>query len=56
MNLIIDEDQSAFLPGRSIINNGIIALKSSIVSTSAHHNESHMVVKLDMSKAFDQVE
>lgn len=57
MNSIIGEAQSAFLPGRLITDNVIIEFE---VFHQVNGNNSkvspHMPLKLDMSKAFGQVE
>lgn len=54
---IIDENQSAFVPGRLISDN---ILLSSEVFHFMHHNQAkkrgYMALKLDMSKAYDRVE
>lgn len=56
MNTIIDEAQSALLPNRLITDKVIITFE---VFHSINGNNSkialHMALKLDMSKAFDQV-
>ncbi|GAA0155443.1 hypothetical protein LIER_13170 [Lithospermum erythrorhizon] len=54
---IISENQSAFLPGRMISNNILIAHE---VLHYMNHSKSvknnNMAIKLDMSKAYDRVE
>ena len=54
---IITENQSAFIPGRLISDNILIAFD--FMHYLNHKNEgkeSYMSIKLDMSKAFDRVE
>lgn len=57
MNSIIDEAQSAFLPGRLITDNAIIAFEVFYnINISLLKRDPYMALKLGMSKAFDCVE
>lgn len=57
MNTDIDEPQSEFLPGKLITYNATIAFEVFHSINSNHSKISpHMALKLDMSKAFYQVE
>lgn len=54
---IIDEAQSAFVKGRQITDNVIVAFE--VFHWLQHMQERHgksMALKLDMSKAFDRIE
>lgn len=57
LNLIISPTQSAFIPGRSIVDNAMIAFEvfhfMKKKKTGKHGN---LTLKLDMSKAYDRVE
>ena len=54
---IISENQSAFIPGRLISDNVLIAFEfMHYLNQKNEGKESYMSIKLDMSKAFDRVE
>ncbi|XP_075645403.1 uncharacterized protein LOC142616429 [Castanea sativa] len=57
LNSIISETQSAFIAGRQIIDNILIAFESlHHMKTNCTRKSDYMAVKLDMSKAYDRVE
>ena len=54
---VIDETQSAFVPGRSITDNVLVAFETMhCIDQKRKGKEAMMVVKLDISKAYDRVE
>ncbi|CAN1752111.1 Transposon TX1 uncharacterized 149 kDa protein [Linum perenne] len=54
---IIGVEQSAFVEGRSIVNNVLIATETlHTMNTRRYAKDGEFVVKIDISKAFDRVE
>ena len=54
---IISHSQSAFIPGRHIIDNIIVAYEAfHTMATRLKGKQGFMALKLDMSKAYDRVE
>lgn len=54
---IIDDNQSAFVPGRFITNNILLALEIfHFLKISLARKRGFIVLKLDMSKTYDRVE
>ena len=57
LNSIISPHQSAFLLGRLITDNVMVAFKAlHTISTRLKGRKGYMVLKLDMSKTYDRVE
>ena len=53
---VIDKSQSAFVPGRSITDNVLVAFETMhCIDQRKKGKEAFMVVKLNMSKAYDRV-
>ena len=54
---VIDELQSAFVPGRLIIDNVLVAFETMhCIDQRKKGKEARMAIKLDMSKVYDRVE
>lgn len=56
MNDIISPNQGAFIKGRNITHNIIIAHELLIYMKTNKNQEYSMTLKLDISKAYDRVE
>ncbi|KAL0006736.1 hypothetical protein SO802_008238 [Lithocarpus litseifolius] len=54
---VVDESQSAFVPGRSITDNVLVAFETMhCIAQRRKGKQALMAVKIDMSKAYDRVE
>jgi hypothetical protein len=57
LNVIISQNQSAFLPGRLITDNIIVSFEAlHTMNSRLKGKQGYMALKLDMSKAYDHVE
>jgi hypothetical protein len=54
---IISKNQSAFVPGRLISDNILVVYEAlHTMATPMNERNGYMVIKVDMSKAYDRVE
>ena len=57
LDVVIDELQSAFVPGRLITDNVLVAFETMhCIDQRKKGKKALMAIKLDMSKAYDKVE
>lgn len=57
LSKVINESQSAFVPGRLITNNVLVTFQTMhCINQRKNGKERIMAIKLDMSKAYDRVE
>lgn len=57
LNNIIAENQSAFVPGRMIIDNIMLAFETQhFLKRKTQGKEGYVALKIDMSKAYDRME
>lgn len=57
LSKVINESQSAFVPGRLITNNDLVTFQTMhCINQRKNGKERIMAIKLDMSKAYDRVE
>ncbi|XP_050211481.1 uncharacterized protein LOC126661668 [Mercurialis annua] len=57
LDRVIDVAQSAFIPDRQIIDNGLIGFECiHVIKKSVRKKNGHAAIKLDMAKAYDKVE
>jgi hypothetical protein len=53
----ISDNQSAFIPDRSILDNAMVAIKViHFMKTKARGNDKYVALKLDISKAYDKID
>jgi hypothetical protein len=53
----IADSQSTFVPGRSILDNALVAIElGHYIKTKTNDNEKSVAQKLDISKAYDRID
>ena len=53
----ISDNQSAFVPGRSILNNAMVAIEVlHFIKAKTRSEDRYVAIKLDISKAYDRMD